>query len=710
MIRKLTRFVLFTAQLCGSTFILQAQVAPAAQSITGKVICGYQGWFNCYGDGSPVARWRHWSSGPYNSPAGSPAPGAVSFEAYPDVTEYPAGVMFQTDLGNLNDGRPAKLFSSYPAATIDLHFKWMQQYGIDGAALQRFLGETRDGVFKASRDSITVRMRRAAEKYQRSFYIMYDMAADDTTYFKNDWLHIENNLQVVNSPYYAHQDGKPVICIWGFGFNHRLNAPAASLAIINWLKAKGYYVIGGVPTYWRTETNDSYTGYSQVYNAFDMISPWSVGRFGDNAGADNFKTNLLQPDLAYCNANGIDYQPVIFSGFAWSNWNGGTRNQIRRNKGEFYWRQLYNIKNLGMSTAYVAMFDEYDEATNILKMADSYFAVPNNQYFLTSSADGAYLSGDFYLRLTGQATKVLKGTAPLTTNVSIPYSTAPLWFRTSVETDYDATPAWTDSADPSSIPRNVSSPLCGVVSGETRHLGSSSIRISGTDNATSGGSYYYFRVFDVNIPVNGSTKLSFWTFPTNSISRYATVDLVMTDGTTLRDIGAVDQNGISMHPGAGHGTVNTWQRVLCNIGNWLNGKTIDRIMIAYDHAAETGSFKTYFDDIIISDTATSLRTGHKVADTLLRAVTGGKYQLSAQVKVFPQPASNTATIQFGNGLKGVGYLTILSAGGETVGQQLINIDGGRASFPVNHLPGGLYFLRINTQRETVTQKLMIVRE
>ncbi|WP_298732347.1 T9SS type A sorting domain-containing protein [uncultured Chitinophaga sp.] len=707
---RLTRFVLFTVRFCGSAFLLHAQVAPPAQSVTGKVICGYQGWFNCYGDGSPVARWRHWSSGPYNSPAGSPAPGAVTFEAYPDITEYPSGVMFPTNLGNLNDGRQARLFSSYPAATVDLHFKWMQQWGIDGVALQRFLGETRDGVFKDSRDSITVRLHRAAEKYQRIFYIMYDMAADDTTFFKNDWLHIENDLRVVNSPYYAHQDGKPVICIWGFGFNHRLNAPAASLAIINWLKAKGYYVIGGVPTYWRTETNDSYSGYSQVYNAFDMLSPWSVGRFVNNAEADDFKNNQLQPDLAYCNANGIDYQPVIFSGFSWSNWNGGNRNQIPRNKGAFYWRQLYNIKSLGMNTAYVAMFDEYDEATNIMKMADSYFAVPNNQYFLTSSADGTYLSGDFYLRLTGQAAKVLKGDAPLTANVTIPYSTAPLWFRTSVETDYDAVPTWTNSADPSSIPRNVSNPLCGVVSGETAHLGNASIRISGTDNAATGGSYYYFRVFDVDIPVNADTRLSFRTFPTNSLSRYATVDLLMTDGSTLRDIGAVDQNGTSMHPGAGHGTVNTWQRIVCNIGHWLNGKTIDRIMIAYDHGAETGNFKTYFDDIIISDTASSLRTMDKINDTLIHGQADAKYQLSKQVKVFPQPATNTATIQFGDALRGTGYLTVLTAGGEAVAHQLINMDAGRVNISVNHLPGGLYLLRINTGKETLTQKLLIVGE
>ncbi|UCJ05312.1 T9SS type A sorting domain-containing protein [Chitinophaga pendula] len=695
---------LVTACISSAGFMAHAQVAPIAQSVTGRVICGYQGWFNCYGDGSPVARWRHWSSGPFNSPNGSPAPGAVTFEAYPDVSEYPANTLFQTALGNLNNGQPARLFSSYPEATIDLHFKWMQQYGIDGVALQRFLGETRDGVFKAQRDSVTTRMRRAAEKYQRSFYIMYDMAADDTTFFKNDWLHIENDLRATQSPYYAHQNGKPVICIWGFGFNHRLEAPAASLAIINWLKAKGYYVIGGVPTHWREGTGDSYASYSQVYKAFDMISPWSVGRFKENSGADDFRNNQLQPDLTFCNANNLAYQPVIFSGFAWSNWNGGPRNDFRRNKGEFFWRQLYNIKNLGMNTAYIAMFDEYDEGTNILKMADSYLSVPNNQYFLTSSAEGEYLSSDFYLRLAGQATKVLKGAAPLTTNVSIPFSNGPVWFRTSVETDYDAVPTWTNSADPSSVPRNIGTPLCGTVTGETSHSGNTAIRISGADNAATGGSYHYFRVFDVNIPVNANTKLSFWTFPTNNISRFTSVDLVMTDGTTLRDIGATDQNGASMHPGAGHGTVNTWQRIQSNIGSWLNGKTIDRIMIAYDQTAATGAFKTYFDDIVISDDAQSLlRTETTASHPGITAA------IQDDIQVFPQPARSSATIKFGKGWNGSGHMTILNASGAVISHRSVNIDQGQLICPVSNLPEGLYYVRISQEGKTTTQRLLIAK-
>jgi hypothetical protein len=673
-----------------------AQVAPVAQSVKGRVICGYQAWFNAYGDGSPVARWRHWSAGQYNSNNGSPAPGAISFEAYPDVKEYPAAVMFQTNLGNTHIGNPAKLFTSWQQQTINLHFSWMQQHGIDGAALQRFLGETRDGVFKSNRDSVTVRLRRAAEQYQRSFYIMYDMSADDTTYFKNDWLHIENNLGVVNSPYYAHQDGKPVICLWGFGFTGRPNVPAHSIAIINWLKAKGYYVIGGVPTHWRTSSGDSHPGYSAVYDSFDMLSPWSVGRFNSIAGADNFKNNHLVPDLAYCNTNGIDYQPVIFPGFAWSNWNGGPVNEISRAKGEFFWRQVYNLKNMGFNTAYIAMFDEYDEATNIMKMADSYFDVPHNQYFLTSSADGSYLSSDFYLRLAGQATNVLKGNTPLSTNVNIPFSVAPLWFRTSVQPGYDAMPSWTDSPDPSSVPKSVLSPLCGVVTGETSFTGNASLRIGGTDNASSGGSYHYFRVFDVNIPVNAGTRLTWLAYPTNNLSRYVSVDLVMTDGSNLRDAGATDVNGVSMHPGAGRGTVNAWQKQTCYIGNWLNGKTIDRIMIAYDRGADVGAFKTYIDDIVIKDTAQAF------APAAFKMMS----EEESLVKIFPQPAAKNATVVIQN-WNGSERMELLNAEGKSLLRQ--QASSSRTELPVQQYPAGIYYLRVEKNGKFIVKKLIIAR-
>lgn len=594
---------------------VNAQTAPVAESVAGKVICGYQGWFNCYGDGSPVARWFHWSNGTYQSNAGSPAPGAIKFEAYPETSEYNSSSLFQTNLGNTNEGQPAALFSSWKSDVIEKHFEWMQENEIDGVALQRFIGETFDGVFKANRDSITARVKRSAEVHSRIFYLMYDISGLDAAKFdsiKTDW---QNNmvgrLQIINSPYYVHQNNKPVVCLWGFGFTDRPGNASQCLDVINWFKASGCFVIGGVPANWRTSTGDSKAGFSSVYLAYDMVSPWSVGRFGDIAGADNFKNNYLIPDLAYCNANGLMYQPVIFPGFAWSNWNGGAQNQIPRNKGEFLWRQVYNIKQAGIGNGYIAMFDEYDEGTAIAKQADSYYSVPNNQYFLTTSADGTYISSDFYLRLVGKATKVINGTDAITTNVSVPYSNGPVWFRSGFEQNYDAMPGWVDSPDPSVSTTNIigyggtaNNPECSVV-GEINNIGTHSLRYAGYDNSAN-SSFIYFRVFPVNIPVNPHTQLSFYTYPQSNLSRYVSVDLVMNDGTTLHNSNVLDTAGESIRPSAGRGTVNTWSKIKSNIGLWLYGKTITRICIGYDHAPGTGDFRGYIDDIAIEDSKGSV--------------------------------------------------------------------------------------------------------
>ena len=423
-----------------SDFTAHAQKSPISNTLAGKVICGYQGWFNCYGDGSPVNSWRHWAGGGLHSENKLPGVGYLTFEAYPDVTEYKKESLFSTGFDPLGSGHAAQLFSSNKSGAIDLHFSWMQQYGIDGVALQRFLGETKSAKYKEQRDSVTLQIMHSATKYGRIFYLMYDMSAHDTSFFQNDVLHIEKELKIFQSANYVHQDGKPVICLWGFGFNHRAQEPEKSLALINWLKAKGYYVIGGVPTNWLTGTIDSYNNYMEVYRAFDMISPWAVGRFKTNEEACEFKIKHLIPDMEYCKANNIAYQPVVFPGFAWSNWNGGTPNQISRNKGNFLWQQVYNIKSLGISNLYVAMFDEYDEGTAIAKIADSYFAVPTNQYFLTSSADGTYVSSDFYLRLIGKATQTMKDELPLTQEHRVTLQSAPIWFRTSFESGYDAMP------------------------------------------------------------------------------------------------------------------------------------------------------------------------------------------------------------------------------------------------------------------------------
>lgn len=381
----------------------------------GHLFAGYQGWFNAAGDGSPNGGWVHWSK---NSSAPS-AGGNVNFELYPDTREY--SKLYQTDLANLGNGSPAKLFSSYDQDTVNKHFEWMKTYNIDGAALQRFGADESDtpNGWKTNRDSVAVKVKNAAETYNRKFYVMYDItgmnAGNWVNAVKHDWsTNVVNTMHLPSSPAYAKQNGKIVVCIWGIGFNDRPGTAAESAELIQWFKNQGVYVIGGVPTYWRTGDRDSKPDFMNVYKSLDMISPWSVARFGTLQGADDFKNDTLGPDFTFTQQNGIAYQPVIWPGSAWSNMTGGPRNENPRLHGDFMWKQAYNVKSTGIQTGYIAMFDEYDEGTAIAKMAENSSMIPTNQYFLTLDADGVSVSSDFYLRLAGDINRLFKGQIPLT--------------------------------------------------------------------------------------------------------------------------------------------------------------------------------------------------------------------------------------------------------------------------------------------------------
>lgn len=396
----------------------------ADNDVVGKVVVGYQGWFACSGDGTPLGslnRWVHWSRGT------APAPGSQTFELWPDVREFGTVQSYQTRYANLGNGQPARLFSSDQKFTVDTHVRWMRQYGIDCAALQRFGSELSDPIYAQQRNGVASLLKTGCEENHRKFYIMYDISGwkDFPTEIKSDWTEtIVRSLRLTNSRAYARQDGKPVVCIWGFGFTDRPGDVNECLDVIRWFQRQGCYVIGGVPTSWRTSDRDSKSGFQDVYRAFNMISPWAVGRFSGKDGADDYKKNFLVPDAAYCKAHGIAYQPVVFPGFAWSNWNGGKRNAIPRLHGDFLWEQFANLRSAGIRSAYVAMFDEFDEGTAIAKVAEDATMIPTDQYFLTLDADGVHVSSDFYLRLTGDGAKMLQGKLPLQWSHPTPFTDA----------------------------------------------------------------------------------------------------------------------------------------------------------------------------------------------------------------------------------------------------------------------------------------------
>ncbi len=88
-----------------------------------------------------------------------------------------------------------------------------------------------------------------------------------------------------------------------------------------------------------------------------------------------------------------------------------------------------------------------------------------------------------------------------------------------------------------------------------------------------------------------------------SNSTCVAIDMVFSNSTDLRDSGAVDQNGHTIHPAGqcGHLTLDSWNYVVSNIGAKVSGRTINRIDLGYDQANVTGGYRGYVDDIKISN-------------------------------------------------------------------------------------------------------------
>jgi hypothetical protein len=228
-------------------------------------------------------------------------------------------------------------------------------------------------------------------------------------------------MHLTDSPRYLHHHGKPVVALWGFGFAGRKDTPAQAQQVINYFKAAGCTVVGGVPAYWRTLKNDAQSdpAWAAVFLSFDVISPWSVGRYGDNVGADVFRQNVIAPDLAEATKAGREYMPVVFPGFSWHNLDGGPLNQIPRRVGDFYWPQVFNATDAGCTMIYGAMFDEVDEGTAMFKLAPTAAQLPAQGTFVPLDIDGINLPSDWYLRLANEAGKMLRGEIPLQSTMPI---------------------------------------------------------------------------------------------------------------------------------------------------------------------------------------------------------------------------------------------------------------------------------------------------
>ncbi|TQJ56345.1 GH92 family glycosyl hydrolase [Streptomyces sp. SLBN-115] len=150
--------------------------------------------------------------------------------------------------------------------------------------------------------------------------------------------------------------------------------------------------------------------------------------------------------------------------------------------------------------------------------------------------------------------------------------------------------------------------------------GRRALRYAGRHTA-SGRAYSYNKVFDVNVRVGTRTQLAYRIFPgmADGDRDYAatnvSVDLAFTDGTYLSGLGAGDQYGFPLSP-RGQGAakvlyVNQWNDVKSAIGTVAAGKTVDRILIAYDSPGGPARFRGWVDDIALRTPAPESVKAHK---------------------------------------------------------------------------------------------------
>ncbi|MFB6436205.1 GH92 family glycosyl hydrolase [Streptomyces sp. NPDC056411] len=142
--------------------------------------------------------------------------------------------------------------------------------------------------------------------------------------------------------------------------------------------------------------------------------------------------------------------------------------------------------------------------------------------------------------------------------------------------------------------------------------GGHALRYAGTHTAAGHG-YAYNKVFDVNLPVTADTSLSYRLFPemaTTDLDYPAThvsVDLAFTDGSYLSDLRAVDQHGAPLTPQGQAASktlyVNQWNHRTSRIGAVAAGRTVDRILLAYDAPRAPGTapaFRGWLDDVTLA--------------------------------------------------------------------------------------------------------------
>lgn len=320
-----------------------------ASTLKGKAMTGYQGWFGAPNDIADTGGWFHWAR---NNVMISEN---FAMDAWPDLTEYDPASLARAGSVVTASGAPAYLFSSRNYPTVQKHFRWMRKHNVDGAWVQRFHPQA-----GADSEWVLRNVSKAAAEEGLVWGVEYDVSgmADATVAAKlqADWEWLTTQFDILNDPRYIHEDGKPVVFIWGFPFPDRNFTPASADAAVIYFKAQGVHVIGGIPSNWNTLS----ASWKTHIEKYDGVLAWM---------------NQNTSDATFFRNRGQDFYPHVWPGFSWAHLKQLPATPLTqytdRADGQFFWTKGQIWINAGATDSlFLGMWDEYDEATQIIPMTD----------------------------------------------------------------------------------------------------------------------------------------------------------------------------------------------------------------------------------------------------------------------------------------------------------------------------------------------------
>jgi len=358
-----------------------------ADSIKGKVVAGYQGWFRTPND-MYDGNFRHWT-------------GVV--DMWPDRLDYNPEDLVVLPGAETLSGQQGRVFSSASSAVVQKHFEWMRKYNIDGVYLQRFFVNAAAG---ANPEWVLANVREAAHREGRVWAIEYDISSGPgqdpnlVSRITADWKWLVDTVKITEDSRYLHEQGKPVVVIWGAGIRTDMTVSSMD-ALVDFFKNDPIYGNNFVVGF----TSMSFTPEWEDHNSkYDSIAAWmglgSQQRVADAAARYGHPAHAhIWPGFSRHNDQMAEFPSATYQD---------------RAGGNFFWDRISTGVNLvDPETFFIGMFDEYNEGTAVMPMTDDHPVVPGvNGYY--PFIDNVGSPKDWWLTLSGTANDMLNKHIPIT--------------------------------------------------------------------------------------------------------------------------------------------------------------------------------------------------------------------------------------------------------------------------------------------------------